>query len=60
MEVYRCSGSDNQKASDESVQYEEQGFEPYHRCYGREAKNQKFFASLKKQAQSVVDRLLRN
>jgi len=60
MEVYRSSGSNNQKASDESVQYEEQGFEAYHRCYDREAKNQKFFASLKKQAQSIVDRLLRN
>jgi len=60
MEVYRSSGSKNQKASDESVQYEEQGFEAYHRCYEREAKNQKFFASLKKQAQSIVDRLLRN
>jgi hypothetical protein len=60
MEVYRSSGSNNQKASDESVQYEEQGFEAYHRCYEREAKNQKFFASLEKQAQSIVDRLLRN
>jgi hypothetical protein len=60
MEVYRSPGSNNQKASDESVQYEEQGFETYHRCYDREAKNQKFFASLKKQAQSIVDRLLRN
>ena len=60
MEVYRSSGSNNQKASDESVQYEEQGFQAYHRCYDREAKNQKFFASLKKQAQSIVDRLLRN
>ena len=60
MEVYRSSGLNNQKASDESVQYEEQGFEAYQRCYDREAKNQKFFASLKKQAQSIVDRLLRN
>jgi hypothetical protein len=60
MEVYRSSGFKNQKASDESVQYEEQGFEAYQRCYDREAKNQKFFASLKKQAQSIIDRLLRN
>ncbi len=59
MEVYRSSGSNNQKTSDESVQYEEQGFEAYHRCYEREAKNQKFFASLEKQAQSIVDRLLK-
>jgi hypothetical protein len=60
MEVYRSSGLKNQGASDESVQYEEQGFEAYQRCYDREARNQKFFASLKKQAQSIVDRLLRN
>src|SRR6266550_7515970 len=60
MEVYRSSGFKNQKPSDESVQYEEQGFEAYQRCYDREARNQKFFAFLKKQAQSIVDRLLRN
>ena len=61
MEVYRSSGSNNEKAFDESVhQYEQQGFEAYQRCYDREARNQKFFASLKKQAQSIVDRLLRN
>jgi hypothetical protein len=61
MEVYRSSGSNNEKAFDESVhQYEQQGFEAYQRCYDREARNQKFFASLKKQAQSIVDRLLEN
>ena len=58
-ELYRSSGLNDQKAFDESVQYEQQGFEAYHRCYDREAKNQKFFASLKKQAQSIVDRLLK-
>jgi len=47
-------------SSDESLQYEEQGFEAYHRCYEREAKNQKFFASIEKQAQSIVDRLQKN
>jgi hypothetical protein len=59
-EVYRSSGLTNEKAFDEGVQYEQQRFEAYQRCYDREAKNQKFFASLKKQAQSIVDRLLRN
>src|SRR6266496_140504 len=54
------SGLTNEKAFDEGVQYEQQGFEAYQRCYDREAKNQKFFASLKKHAQSIVDRLLRN
>ncbi len=56
----RFAKEKNKKGSDESVQYEEQGFEAYHRCYEREAKNKKFFGSLKKQAQSIVDRLLRN
>ena len=61
MEVYRSSGLNNEKAFDEAVhQYEQQGFEAYQRCYDREAKNQKFFDSLKKQAQSIVDRLLPN
>jgi hypothetical protein len=59
-ERFAKKSSDNQKASDESVQSEERAFEAYHRCYEREAKNQKFFASLEKQAQSIVDRLLRN
>src|SRR5213596_818490 len=60
-EAYRSSGLTNEKAFDEGVQHiEQQGFEAYQRCYDREAKNQKFFASLKKQAQSIVDRLLRN
>ena len=60
-ELYRSSGLNNEKAFDEGVQqYEQQGFEAYQRCYDREARNQKFFASLKKQAQSIVDRLLRN
>jgi hypothetical protein len=59
-QVYESSGLKNEKALDEGVQYEQQGFEAYQRCYEREAKNQKFFASLEKQAQSIVDRLLRN
>jgi len=60
-EAYRSSGLTNEKAFDEVVQHiEQQGFEAYQSCYDREAKNQKFFAPLKKQAQSIVDRLLRN
>lgn len=39
---------------------EEQGFEAYYRCYGREAKNQQFFTLLQKQAQLIVDRLLKD
>jgi hypothetical protein len=59
-QVYESSGLKNEKALDEGVQYEQQGFEAYQRCYEREAKNQKFFVPLEKQAQSIVDRLLRN
>jgi hypothetical protein len=60
-QVYESSGLKNEKALDEEVQQcEQQGFEAYQRCYEREAKNQKFFAPLEKQAQSIVDRLLRN
>src|SRR6266513_6348250 len=39
-EVYRSSGLTNEKAFDEGVQHEQQGFEAYQRCYDREAKNQ--------------------
>jgi len=60
-EAYRSSGLTNEKAFDEVVQHiEQQGFEAYQSCYDREAKNQKFFAPIKQQAQSIVDRLLRN
>jgi hypothetical protein len=59
-QVYESSGLKNEKALDEGLQYEQQGFEAYQRCYEREAKNQKFFVPLEKQAQSIVDRLLRN
>jgi hypothetical protein len=59
-QVYESSSLKNEKALDEGVQYEQQGFEAYQRCYEREAKNQKFFVPLEKQAQSIVDRLLRN
>jgi len=48
------------KAYDDSERYEEQGFEAYHRCYDREARNQAFFEPIQKQAQSIVDRLQRS
>jgi hypothetical protein len=55
--VYQSSQLKNKKAIDDSIRYEEEGFEAYHRCYGREVKNQEFFIALKRQAQSIVDRL---
>lgn len=48
------------KADASGSNNEQQGFEAYQRCFDREARNQKFFALLEKQAQSIVDRLLRN
>ncbi|MDO9515628.1 MAG: hypothetical protein Q7J01_05960 [Syntrophales bacterium] len=57
LDVYRSSQLKDRKAFADSIRYEEQGFEAYHRCYDREAQNQQFFISLKRQAQSIVDRL---
>jgi hypothetical protein len=57
FELYRSSELKNKKALDESFRYENQGFEAYHHCYSKNAKNQQFFISLKRQAQSIVDRL---
>ena len=58
FEEYRASGLNNEKAFQEHVRYEEEGFEAYHYCYVREAKNQQYFALLKNQVQLIVDRLL--
>lgn len=55
--VYRSSQLKNKKAINDSFRYEKQGFETYYRCYGKEVKNQEFFIALKRQAQSIVDRL---
>jgi hypothetical protein len=59
LQVYRASQLENEEAFEDHARYEEQGFEAYHRCYGRESKNQPFFIPLKEQAQSIVDRLLK-
>jgi hypothetical protein len=59
LQVYLASQLENEKAFEDHVRYEKQGFEAYHRCYERESKNQPFFISLKEQAQSIVDRLLK-
>lgn len=59
-EVYLSSQLKNQKAFNDSVRAEEQGFKAYCQCYERESKNQQFFAPLTKQAQSIADRLLKN
>ena len=57
LDAYRASQLKDKRAFDDSLRYREEGFDAYRRCYEREAKNQKFFTSLKKQAQAIVDRL---
>lgn len=59
LNIYRSSKLQDGKALADSHRNEEQGFEAYHRCFGREARHQPFFAPLTKQAQSVVNRLQR-
>jgi hypothetical protein len=56
-EAYKASGLRNQQAFDQNIKLEEQGFEAYHRCYDREARNQEFFGPLKTQVQAIADRL---
>jgi hypothetical protein len=60
LNIYRSSKLQDSKAFADSLRNEEQGFEAYHRCFGREARHQPFFAPLTKQAQSVANRLQRN
>lgn len=57
LDAYRSSQLKNKKAIEDSFRYRQQGFEAYRSCYDRKAKNQPFFTPLKKQAQSIVDRL---
>lgn len=56
-DAYLRSKPRDKKLSDNSIRYENQAFDAYRRCYGREAKNQKYFVTLKKYAQSMVDQL---
>ncbi|MBN2397594.1 MAG: hypothetical protein JXI32_04375 [Deltaproteobacteria bacterium] len=60
LHIYRSSQLEDRKAFENSLRYGEQGFEAYRRCYEREAQNRPFFPSLKRQAQSIVDRLQRD
>lgn len=60
LEIYRSSKRQDSQALADSHRNEEQGFEAYHRCFGREARHQPFFAPLTKQAQSVANRLQRH
>ena len=60
FDIYRSSKLQDEKALADSHRYDEQGFQAYYRCFGREARHQPFFAPLTKQAQSIVNRLQRN
>jgi len=55
--TYRASEDKDQKASDDSVRYEEEGFRAYCRCFEERAKMEPFFKQLTKQAQTLVDSL---
>jgi hypothetical protein len=57
FEKYRASKLEDKKAISDSFKFEDEGFDTYCQCYGKEAKNQKFFAHLSERVQSIVDRL---
>src|SRR6266550_8189211 len=55
--AYQASELKEQKASDDMVRYEEEGFRAYSRCFEQRAKMEPFFKQLTKQAQNLVDSL---
>lgn len=57
LEAFIASNRENQKLLQESEQLEANAIDAAVSCYRREAKNQPFFASLVKQAHSMVDRI---
>jgi hypothetical protein len=59
LEIYQKSRLEDENALNDYFRYRDQGFEAFKGCFARMAKEQTFFASLEKQAQSIVDRLLK-
>src|SRR5437773_823949 len=55
--AFASSELNEQKASDDMVRYEEEGFRAYCTCFGQRAKMEPFFKQLTKQAQTLVDNL---
>src|SRR6266853_644575 len=55
--AYQASELKEQKASDDMVRYEEEGFRAYCRCFEQRAKMEPFFKHLTEQAQTLVDNL---
>jgi len=56
--AYWHSGQVDGEGVEAVYRYRDQGFKQYCRCIGREIERQPVFASLKKQAQAIVDRLV--
>jgi len=55
--AYQASELKDQKATDDTVRYEEEGFRAYCQCFEQRAKTEPFFKQLTKQAQTLVDSL---
>ncbi len=55
--AHQASEVDEQKAGDDMVRYEDEGFSAYCKCFGQRAKMEPFFKQLTKQAQTLVDNL---
>ena len=55
--AYQASELKDQKATDDTVRYEEEGFRAYCQCFEQRAKTEPFFKQLTKQAQTLVDNL---
>ncbi len=60
FDAYSASQLEDKKALNDFFRYEEEGFEAYKNCFSRKAKNEQFFAPLTGQAQSIVDRILKD
>ena len=55
--AYQASELKEQKATDDTVRYEEEGFRAYCQCFEQRAETEPFFKQLTKQAQTLVDNL---
>jgi tetratricopeptide (TPR) repeat protein len=55
--AYQASELKDQKATDDTVRYEEEGFREYCQCFEQRAETEPFFKQLTKQAQTLVDNL---
>lgn len=53
----KAAETKDEKADGDSDRLEEEGFAAYHECFGREAKNWKFFPKVIQQAQSIENLL---